>query len=76
MSLVHTQSQRIVLTTFGSLGDLNPFIALARGLQARGHQPMIATSAYYRDVIQAAGISFHAVRPDLDPGKLGTSINI
>ena len=59
---MHTQSQRIVLTTFGSFGDLNPFIALARG-----HQPMIATSAYYRDVIQAAGISFHAVHPDLDP---------
>lgn len=61
------QSQRIVLTTFGSFGDLNPFIALACGLQARGHQPIIATSAYYRDVIQAAGIEFHAVRPDLDP---------
>jgi UDP:flavonoid glycosyltransferase YjiC (YdhE family) len=64
---MHAQSQRIVLTTFGSFGDLNPFIALARGLQARGHQPMIATSAYYRDIIQAAGISFHAVQPNLDP---------
>jgi len=61
------QSQRIVLTTFGSFGDLNPFIALALGLQARGHQPTIATSAYYRDVVQSAGIAFHAVRPDLDP---------
>jgi hypothetical protein len=28
---------------------------------------MIATSAYYRDIIQAAGISFHAVQPNLDP---------
>ena len=64
---MHTKSHRIVLTTFGSLGDLNPFIALARGLQARGHQPIIATSAYHRDVVQAARIAFHAVRPDLDP---------
>ena len=67
MSLMHTQSQRIVLTTFGSFGNLKPFIALARELQARGHQPMIATSAYYRNVVQTAGIPFHAVQPDLDP---------
>jgi UDP:flavonoid glycosyltransferase YjiC (YdhE family) len=45
----------------------SPLSALARGLQARGYQPLIATCAYYRDVIQAAGISFHAVLPDLDP---------
>ncbi len=64
---MHTRSRRIVLTTFGSLGDLNPFIALARGLQARGHQPMIATSNYYRNIVQTAGIPFHAVQPDLDP---------
>ncbi|MGD9363735.1 MAG: glycosyltransferase [Desulfobacterales bacterium] len=67
MSLLHKRSRRIALTTFGSLGDLNPFIALARGLQARGHQPIIATSAYYRNVVQAAGIPFHAIQPDLDP---------
>jgi UDP:flavonoid glycosyltransferase YjiC (YdhE family) len=64
---MHTPPQRIVLTTFGSFGDINPFIALACGLQARGHQPIIATSAVYRDTIQAAGIAFQAVRPDLDP---------
>jgi UDP:flavonoid glycosyltransferase YjiC (YdhE family) len=64
---MRAQSKRIVLTTFGSLGDLNPFIALALGLQARGHQPVIAASAYYRDAVQIAGIAFHAVRPDLDP---------
>ncbi len=55
------------MTTFGSLGDLNPFIALARGLQIRGFQPVIATSAYHRDAVRGAGIAFHPVRPDLDP---------
>lgn len=55
---------RIVLTTFGSLGDLHPFIAIALGLQARGHEAVIATSAVYRQKIEALGICFRAVRPD------------
>jgi len=62
-----THAGRIVLTTFGSLGDLNPFIALARELQGRGYRPVIATSEYYRDIICAAGIAFHPVRPDVNP---------
>ena len=49
---------RIVLTTFGSLGDLNPFIALAHGLQTRGFRPVIATSAYHRDAVRGAGLPF------------------
>jgi hypothetical protein len=28
--------RRIVLTTFGSLGDLHPYIAVALGLKSRG----------------------------------------
>jgi hypothetical protein len=34
---------RIVLATFGSLGDLHPFLALAIGLRERVYQPVIAT---------------------------------
>jgi rhamnosyltransferase subunit B len=56
--------RRIVLTTFGSLGDLHPYIAVALGLQARGHEAVIATSGYYRQKIEALGIGFRALRPD------------
>lgn len=56
--------RRIVLTTFGSLGDLYPCIAVALGLQARGHEAVIATTRHYRQKIEARGIGFHAVRPD------------
>ncbi|SIN72707.1 UDP:flavonoid glycosyltransferase YjiC, YdhE family [Singulisphaera sp. GP187] len=58
-------ARRIVLATFGSLGDLHPFIALAKELQARGHVPVIATSAYHRERIERQGIEFYPVRPDL-----------
>src|SRR5437763_12925978 len=56
--------RRIVSTTFGSLGDLHPYIAIALGLQARGHEAVIATSAYYQQKIESLGIGFRPVRPD------------
>jgi rhamnosyltransferase subunit B len=57
---------RVVMTTFGSLGDLHPYIAIALGLRARGHQVVIATSGYYREKVEALGLSFHAIRPDAE----------
>src|SRR5262245_22963325 len=67
--------RRIVLTTFGSLGDLHPYIAVALGLQARGHEAVIATSGYYRPTVEALGLGVRAVRPnrpdlDADPGLM------
>ncbi|MBI4623327.1 MAG: glycosyltransferase family 1 protein [Verrucomicrobia bacterium] len=56
---------RIVLVTFGSLGDLHPAIALALGLQQRGHRAEIATNEFYRAKITALGLPFHPLRPDL-----------
>ncbi len=56
---------RIVLSTFGSLGDLHPFLAIAGELRERGHRAVIATSAVYRNKIEAENIEFAAVRPDV-----------
>ena len=58
---------RIVLTTLGSSGDIHPYLGLALGLAERGHEAVIATSEYYRRKVERAGITFHAVRPDIDP---------
>ncbi len=57
--------KRIVFTTWGSYGDIHPFMALALELQERGHTSVIAASPIYREKIEAAGIEFHPVRPDL-----------
>jgi UDP:flavonoid glycosyltransferase YjiC (YdhE family) len=56
--------KRIVLTTYGSLGDLHPYIALALELKRRGHRPVIATSPVYREKVEPLGIEFHPSRPD------------
>jgi rhamnosyltransferase subunit B len=59
--------RRIVMTSFGSYGDVFPYLGMAHGLRARGHEPVIATSEYYRDRVEAEGFGFHPVRPDVDP---------
>jgi rhamnosyltransferase subunit B len=59
--------RRIVLTTFGSLGDLHPYIAVALGLRERGHDAVIATSEIYRAKVEGEGLPFHPVRPDAAP---------
>jgi UDP:flavonoid glycosyltransferase YjiC (YdhE family) len=59
-------SKRILITTFGSLGDVHPYIAIARELQRRGHHPLLATFDLHREAVEAAGIAFHAVRPGLE----------
>jgi UDP:flavonoid glycosyltransferase YjiC (YdhE family) len=58
------QARRIVLTTFGSLGDLHPYIAVGLELRARGHEAVIATTRHYRQRVEARGLGFHAVRPE------------
>lgn len=58
---------RVVLTTWGSLGDLHPFLALAIELKRRGHTAVVATLSSWRDNVERAGIEFHPVRPDITP---------
>ena len=62
--------RRIVITTFGSLGDIHPYVALASGLKKRGHPVAIATSEFYRSLIEGAGVAFYPVRPDIDPEEI------
>jgi len=56
---------RFLFATLGSLGDLHPYIAVARALTERGHRAVIATSEEYRRDIETAGIEFAPVRPSM-----------
>jgi rhamnosyltransferase subunit B len=59
--------KRIVITSVGSLGDIYPYLALARRLTQRGHEAIFATSPFYRPLIEADGLAFRPVRPDIHP---------
>ena len=60
---------RIILNTFGSFGDIHPYMAIAMELQRRGHTPVIAAMPLYREKILGAGLEFAPVRPDIAPPK-------
>jgi UDP:flavonoid glycosyltransferase YjiC (YdhE family) len=57
--------RRVLLTTFGSYGDLYPYIAIGIELQKMGCEARIATSAGYRSKVEAEGLGFAPVRPDI-----------
>ncbi len=66
---------RIVLNTFGSFGDVHPYMAIAMELQRRGHTPVIAAMEGYREKITGAGMEFASVRPDVPtPKEQGTEL--
>ena len=57
----------VVLTCWGSHGDLFPYLGLALALRARGHRPVVATNPGYRDVVEREGIEFADAGPLIDP---------
>jgi rhamnosyltransferase subunit B len=48
----------IVINTFGSLGDLFPFLSIGCALHARGHRVTVATLDVHRDAVERAGLRF------------------
>ena len=52
----------ILIFTLGSRGDMQPYLALAVGLQHAGHRVTLATSREFSELIQAYGVGVHPVR--------------
>lgn len=62
---------RAVLTNFGTLGDVQPFLALAVELKRHGHHPVLAAAPSYGPMAAAQGIDFAPVGPDLRQAQSG-----
>lgn len=58
----------VTFLTIGSRGDVQPYIALGKGMLAEGHTVRIATHIEFKDWIQGHGIEFREVAGD--PGEL------
>ncbi|KAH7327757.1 hypothetical protein B0I35DRAFT_345407 [Stachybotrys elegans] len=58
------QGLRITCLTIGSRGDVQPYIALCKGLLADGHKPRIATHDEFKDWVESHGIEFARVEGD------------
>ena len=57
----------IVITSWGSYGDLYPYIGLGRVLAARRHRVTLAVPAYYAPIVEGSGLRHAPVGPDIDP---------
>ncbi|KAI9654928.1 MAG: Sterol 3-beta-glucosyltransferase [Bathelium mastoideum] len=59
-----TESLRVTCLTIGSRGDVQPYIALCKGLLKEGHKPKIATHAEFEPWVRKHGIDFAPVEGD------------
>lgn len=55
---------RIAMLTWGTRGDVQPFVALGAELLRRGHQVVLAARAPFRSFIEGHGIEFHEMEED------------
>ena len=51
----------VMILTYGSRGDVQPYVALARGLRAAGHGVTVAAPARFRTFIEGHGLDFGAL---------------
>jgi len=55
---------RITITTGGSRGEVQPYVALGLGLEAAGHEVRISAQAAYQQFVQEWGLGFHPISGD------------
>ena len=56
-TLFRERSMHFVCLTIGSRGDVQPYIALGKGLQAHGHTVTIVTHEEYKAWVEGFGIA-------------------
>ena len=64
---VRREALRVLITSWGSYGDVYPYVGLALALRAGGHQPVIVMPEFYRPLIESLDFEFHAAGPAIDP---------
>jgi sterol 3beta-glucosyltransferase len=52
---------RIVVIAPGSRGDIQPFIALGKGLQGSGHDVRVVTNAEFESLAHSYGLDCHPI---------------
>ncbi|XP_015071403.1 sterol 3-beta-glucosyltransferase UGT80B1 [Solanum pennellii] len=55
---------KIVVLIVGTRGDVQPFLAMAKRLQAFGHHVRLATHSNFRDFVKSGGIDYYPLGGD------------
>ena len=58
-------AKRIAIATIGTLGDVQPFVALAMTLKKRGYSVVIGTSEDFQPFVSSHGIEFFSLGGDV-----------
>jgi sterol 3beta-glucosyltransferase len=66
------RSRHVALLTYGTRGDVEPFIALAVGLQRAGFSPRLAAPAVFEPLAQEHRVEFHPLPGD--PAQLAKEL--
>lgn len=56
---------KVLILTYGSTGDVLPYVALGQGLRARGHAVTICTNARFETLIRAYDLNYAFMSDDL-----------
>lgn len=59
---------RITINSFGTRGDVQPYLALGRGLLSAGHSVRVLSHEIHRDFVECYGFDFQAI--PLDPKQV------
>jgi vancomycin aglycone glucosyltransferase len=57
---------KILLSSIGSRGDVQPILALALELQALGHRALICAAPNFQTWVESFGVEFTPIGPDLE----------
>lgn len=50
---------RVLITSFGTRGDIQPYAALGGALRERGHDVLLAVPDGFRDLVEGTGVGLH-----------------
>lgn len=57
---------RVLLFGFGTRGDVQPFIALGKGLKAAGYDVAVAAALNFRGLVEGEGLGYEPIRVDME----------
>jgi sterol 3beta-glucosyltransferase len=63
---IKPEQMHYALITYGTRGDVQPYIALALGLLAKGHRVTLLAPQNFKDLVESYGINFHALYGDAE----------
>ena len=57
--------KRVAIAAMGTMGDVQPFVALSMALQKRGYSVILCTSSDFEEFVTSHGIEFHNLGTDI-----------